>query len=162
MDSDNTWPFLPGHGAVWSGNKCILQTSTNLGNPGDGIVPALHCPGPAETVVPWNKSETTTDTWRAECGLTLENNQYYTSNVRRETFECLSLGSFADGCAAAQVSGTTVNALCPEDPPGSNNCGDRKGLAQPTWQEWTGADPLHSRWRRLGLTVAWLRREVRQ
>ena len=38
----------------------------------------------AETVVPWNKSETTTDTWRAECGLTLENNQYYTSNVRRE------------------------------------------------------------------------------
>ena len=82
LGSDNTWPFLPGHGAVWSGNKCILQTSTNLGNPGDGIVPALHCPGPAETVVPWNKSETTTDTWRAECGLTLENNQYYTSNVR--------------------------------------------------------------------------------
>ena len=69
---------------MWSGNKCILQTSTNLGNPGDGIVPALHCPGPAETVVPWNKSETTTDTWRAECGLTLENNQYYTSNVRPE------------------------------------------------------------------------------
>ena len=32
-----------------------------------------------------------------------------------------------------------MNALCPEDPPGSNNCGDRKGLAQPTWQEWTGA-----------------------
>ena len=51
-------------------------------------MPALHCPGPAETVVPWNKSETTTDTWRAECGLTLENNQYYTSNVRSKAFGC--------------------------------------------------------------------------
>jgi len=77
----NTWPFLPGHGAEWSGNKCILSKSTNLGNPGDGIVPALHCPGPAETVVAWNKSETTTDTWRAQCGLDLMNNEYYTSNV---------------------------------------------------------------------------------
>ena len=112
----NSWPMLPGHGTVWSGNKCILQTSLNLGNPGDGIVPALHCPGPAETVVPWNKSETTTDTWRAECGLTLEDNEYYTSNV----------------------SGTTVNADCPESPPGSNNCGNRRGMVQPTFAEWTG------------------------
>ena len=33
--------------------------------------------------MPWNKSETTTDTWRAECGLTLENNQYYPGLVDR-------------------------------------------------------------------------------
>jgi hypothetical protein len=110
----NTWPFLPGHGAVWSGNKCILQTSMNLGNPGDGIVPSLHCPGDG-SIPPWNKSETTTDTWRAQCGLTLENNQYYTSNV----------------------SGTTVNGACPEDPPGSNNCGSRANTSQPSWEEWT-------------------------
>ena len=50
-----------------------------------------------------------------ECGLTLNTNEYYTSNV----------------------SGTIVNAFCPEDPPGSNNCGSRKGLAQPTFSEWT-------------------------
>ena len=113
----NTWPFLPGHGAVWSGNKCILQSSLNLGNPGDGIVPALSCPGPGllGKLPKWNKSETTVDTWRAECGLTLNTNEYYTSNV----------------------SGTIVNAFCPEDPPGSNNCGSRKGLAQPTFSEWT-------------------------
>ena len=113
----NTWPFLPGHGCVWTGNKCILQNSLNLGNPGDGIVPALSCPGPGLDKLPkWNKEDTTTDTWRAECGLTLASNQYYTSNV----------------------SGTTVNALCPEDPPGSNNCGSRKGLQQPSFADWTG------------------------
>ena len=98
----NTWPFLPDHGCVWSGNKCILQSSTNLGNPGDGTIPALHCPGDGQIhpvgtagkMQAWNKSETTTDTWRAQCGLTLENNSYYTSNV----------------------SGTTINGACPEDP----------------------------------------------
>ena len=113
----NTWPFLPGHGAVWSGNRCILQRSLNLGNPGDGTVPALHCPGPGPAaLVPWNASQTATDTWRAQCGLTMENNHYYTSNV----------------------AGTTVNANCPVDPPGSNNCGSRKGLQQPSFTDWTG------------------------
>ena len=113
----NTWPFLPGHGCVWSGNKCILQKSLNLGNPGDGTVPALSCPGPGLDQLPkWNASQTATDTWRANCGLTLENNDYYTSDV----------------------VATTVNADCPVDPPGSNNCGSRKGIAQPTFAEWTG------------------------
>ena len=81
-----------------------------------GTVPALHCPGPGIAALPaWNASETTTDTWRAQCGLTLANNQYFTRNV----------------------SGTTVNAYCPQLPPGSNNCGSRKGFKQPTWEEWT-------------------------
>ena len=115
----------------------------------------------AETVVPWNKSETTTDTWRAECGLTLENNQYYTSNVRspRNLRLHARLETFAD-CFSVQVSGTTVNALCPEDPPGSNNCGDRKGLAQPTWQEWTGALSIRADDVSIRSDCAWLRREV--
>ena len=112
----NTWPFLPGHGAEWRGNRCILWKSLNLGNPGDGIVPALRCPGPGMAgLPPWNASQTTTDTWRAQCGLVLGDNKYYTSNV----------------------SGTYVNADCPEQPPGSNNCGNRKGIHQPSFDEWT-------------------------
>ena len=108
---------IAGHGAVWSGNKCILHSSLNLGNPGDGIVPALSCPGPGLDKLPkWDKAEMTVSTWPAACGLTLYNNEYFTSNV----------------------SGTTVNALCPEDPPGSNSCGSRKGMAQPGFEEWTG------------------------
>lgn len=101
---------------MWKGNKCILATSLNLGNPGDGIVPALSCPGPGmEKLVPWNASETTTDTWRAQCGLSLAGNSYFTSNT----------------------SATFVNANCPEDPVGSNNCGSRKGMKQPSFLDWT-------------------------
>ena len=81
------------------------------------MVPALHCPGPGLSGLPqWNASQTTMDSWRAECGLAMANNEYYTSDPE----------------------GTSVNALCPVDPPGSNNCASRKGLTQPSWDEWTG------------------------
>ena len=48
----NTWPFLPGHGAVWEGNKCILPRSNNLA----GSISTCDCPGPA-TGTPWNASD---------------------------------------------------------------------------------------------------------
>ena len=50
----------------------ILTSEVARRTAGDGIVPALSCPGPGLSKLPkWNKSETTVDTWRAECGLTV-------------------------------------------------------------------------------------------
>jgi hypothetical protein len=68
--------MLPGHGAVWTGNKCILEKSLNIGNPGDGIVNGCRCPGNTSSMPKWNATAWTTDTWRAQCGLELHDNVY--------------------------------------------------------------------------------------
>jgi hypothetical protein len=116
----NTWPFLPGHGAVYSGNKCILPRSLNLGNVGDGIVMGCSCPGDPSKLMPYDPIYTT-DTWRAECGIDFSRNEYYTFNV----------------------SGTTVNCNCTEnDPDFPGSCG-RDKVTQPsfaTWQHGFGND----------------------
>ena len=70
----NTWPFLPGHGAVYEDNVCILPKSTNLGNPS-----SCTCPGPT-----YNPN---TPSWfpgargpSSECGVAFTGNRYYTEN----------------------------------------------------------------------------------
>ena len=45
----NTWPFLPGHGAVYNHNKCILPRSNNL----FGSLAGCDCPG-TNPVTPWH------------------------------------------------------------------------------------------------------------
>lgn len=97
----NTWPFLPGHGAVYTGNKCILPRSTNIGNVGDGIVPGCAtCPGEKKDLQPWNPIYTT-DTWRAFGGIDFYANEYFTSDP----------------------SATSVNCDCVVDPAFPGSCG---------------------------------------
>ena len=62
----NTWPFLPGHGATYERNVCVLPDSTNLGNLFDGC----DCPG-AVANDPWAPGDANPAT---ECGVALRNN----------------------------------------------------------------------------------------
>ena len=105
---------MPDHGAIYSGNKCILPKSLNIGNVGDGIVPALVCPGKGgvDSLFPWNEVNDTTNTWPAQCGISFSANQYYTSDP----------------------AATTVNCNCTQDPTnGYCITGPRE---QPTFAEW--------------------------
>ena len=62
----NSWPFLPGHGAEWSGNKCILPQDYNIGN----LFHGCDCPG--KTAPDGSGS--------SECGISFADNQYFTAN----------------------------------------------------------------------------------
>ena len=111
----NTWPFLPGHGAVYTGNKCILPRSTNIGNVGDGIVPGCAtCPGEKKDLQPWNPIYTT-DTWRALGGIRFASNEYFTSDP----------------------DATSVNCDCTIDSTFPGSCGKNPpGFKQPSFDEW--------------------------
>ena len=70
----NSWPFLPGHGAVYEDNVCVLPKSTNLGN----LFHGCTCPGPAVNPnEPWTPGAANPP---AECGVAFARNSYYTMN----------------------------------------------------------------------------------
>jgi hypothetical protein len=75
----NTWPFLPGHGAVWEGNKCIIPRSRNGGEISlAGSISGCDCPGKGPAV-PWNASDLDSRP-STECGVSFGNNEYFTPN----------------------------------------------------------------------------------
>ena len=71
----NVWPFLPGHGANWSDNICIIPAARNGGEISlSGSISGCDCPGD-QTVVPWNASDLSSRP-PTTCGVSFANNQY--------------------------------------------------------------------------------------
>jgi hypothetical protein len=65
----NTMPFLPGHGTVFKGNKCVLPHTAQIGHVSGGT-----CPGNAPST-PGVEDPT------AQCGVTFGENSYFWSGV---------------------------------------------------------------------------------
>merc|ERR1712190_706578 len=61
----NTGGFLPGHGAKWYNNKCVLSDSKNIGTTG-----GCHCPGPRGTASGPGPPP-------SHCGLDMHGNSYF-------------------------------------------------------------------------------------
>eukprot|EP00928_Gymnodinium_smaydae_P025336 TRINITY_DN20214_c0_g1_i1.p1 TRINITY_DN20214_c0_g1~~TRINITY_DN20214_c0_g1_i1.p1 ORF type:complete len:1042 (+),score=101.64 TRINITY_DN20214_c0_g1_i1:41-3127(+) len=62
----NTASFLPGHGAKWYNNKCVLSDSKNIGS-----TSGCDCPGPAAA------RGSGVDPPQGECGVDLYSNAYF-------------------------------------------------------------------------------------
>jgi|TARA_B110000902_G_scaffold255806_1_gene321638 hypothetical protein len=105
----NTWPFLAGHGANWSDNKCILPKSTNLGNPMGGC----DCPGSLSPSAPsWHPGMNDPG---GECGVSFANNEYYTMNGTA-SMNCNGKPSWADWTGKhGNDAGSTLGGLPSDD-----------------------------------------------
>jgi len=98
----NTWPFLPGHGAVWEGNRCVLPRSTNIA----GSISGCNCPGKSKPI-PFNASDPDTHT-QPECGVSFGNNEYFTHNGTATVNRC---GNFEGDWKANNEPSSNVSAL---------------------------------------------------
>ena len=97
----NTWPFLPGHGAVYNHNKCILPRSNNL----FGSLAGCDCPG-TNPVTPWH-SPADKDP-NGQCGVTFDANQYFTHNGSAHALRC---GDFETSWKGKNEPDSTISTL---------------------------------------------------
>jgi len=101
----NTWPFLPGHGAVWEGNKCVLPRSNNIA----GSIASCDCPG--HNAKQWNASDPDASIG-GECGVTFGNNEYFTHNASATVNRC---GDFDTVWKANNEPSSNISMLPSDD-----------------------------------------------
>jgi len=98
----NTWPFLTGHGAVYTGNKCVLPRSNNL----FGSIAGCQCPGPSNPT-PWNSSDPSRGP-PSQCGVQFAKNEYFTHNGSAHANRC---GDFAEDWQKKNEPSSTISTL---------------------------------------------------
>ena len=101
----NTWPFLPGHGAVYKGNKCVLPRSNNL----FGLISGCDCPG-SNMVTPWHKPGDKRP--QGQCGVAFGGNSYYTHNGSAHANRC---GDFETEWKTKNEPDSTIDVLPADD-----------------------------------------------
>ena len=102
----NSWPFLPGHGAVYNHNKCILPRSNNLFGSLDA---GCDCPGTAPRV-PWHSPADKNPP--NQCGVTFETNEYFTHNGSAHALRC---GDFEADWMPKNEPDSTISVLPTDD-----------------------------------------------
>ena len=102
----NTWPFLPGHGAVYEDNKCVLPDSDNLGN----LFYDCDCPGASHSD-PWSPGD---DDPEHECGVRFAGNQYFTKDANA-TVSCSDPSEAWKDWRAHNEPDATLEALPTDD-----------------------------------------------